>query len=114
MKYEQLNGINKTLAEGTSLIGHIDLIPMSLVRKFGDPSWSGGTKSSGEYIFKSTNNENAIITLYEWKWTKSYDEDNPYTPVQFWKHCKPIEFNVGGFSKSHFIDFEQWIKRAVK
>ena len=38
MKYEQLDGIKKALADGSSLIGYVDLIPMSLVRKFGEPS----------------------------------------------------------------------------
>tara|TARA_R100001510_G_C7570228_1_gene146905 strand:- start:156 stop:500 length:345 start_codon:yes stop_codon:yes gene_type:complete len=114
MKYEQLSGIKKALGDGSSLIGYVDLIPMSLVRKFGEPSWSGNGKSSGEYIFRSTNNEDIIIVLYEWKWTKYYDDENPYTVKQFWKHCYPIKFNVAGFKKHHLIDFEQWIKRAVK
>ena len=63
MKYEQLDGIKKALADGSSLIGYVNLIPMSLVRRFGEPSWSGNGKSSGEYIFRSTNNDDIIIVL---------------------------------------------------
>lgn len=103
--------INKFTA-GTSKIGNVDLIPNKIVLKFGNPIIGDGWKVSGQYVFET--NKKEPITLYEWKWTTSYDKSNPFSPKGFWMLDKPIKFSVGGHSKSNFYDFEQWIKSVVK
>ena len=112
MEFKLIN--NRELANGTSLIGHLELIPSKVIETFGNPQTGDDYKVSGEYLFKQIKVPNDVITLYDWKWTTLYDEGNPYTPEEFWELNKPITLNVGGRKKEMFNSFKDWIKSELK
>ena len=114
MKYDRID-YNKAmkLANGTSLVGEIDIKPSKIVEAFGNPDPSDGYKVSGEYVFLSED-EKAVFTLYDWKWTTLYDETNPFTPEEFWNHTEKLSLNIGGHSDVALPHFKRWIKFASK
>ena len=105
--YEDENNRNEFVS-GTYKIGYIGFKPSYLVKKFGPPMHGDGFKVSGEYVFESE--EGNPITVYDWKYTTLYDEDNEYTAVGFWMLDKEIRFNVGGKSTNDYHDFYKWIR----
>lgn len=88
-KEEEMNN----LSEGTSLIGYMDLSPTKLIKNFGEPFESDGYKVSGEYVFV---NRYGVVTLYDWKMTKLYDQYNDFTPEELWAQERPLNFHIGG------------------
>ena len=100
-------------ANATSLVGEIEIKPSRIVEAFGNPDPSDGYKVSGEYVFLSED-EKAVFTLYDWKWTTLYDETNPFTPEEFWKHTEKLSLNIGGHSVVALPHFKRWIKFASK
>ncbi len=98
---------------GTSFVGEINIEPSKLVEAFGNPDPTGEDKVSGEYVFLSED-EKAVFTLYDWKWTTLYDETNPFTPEEFWKHTEKLSLNIGGHSDVALPHFKRWIKFASK
>ena len=93
--------------DGTCLKGEMKVVPADLVLALGNPTSSDGYKVSGEYIFK--HRSGSVMCLYEWKWTTLYDDDNPYTPEQFWKLTEPMNFHLGAKSADYINDFKAWL-----
>lgn len=93
--------------EMSSLQGHIDVAPVTLIKLFGKPERSDSYKVSGEYIF--TNYDGKVVRLYDWKSTNLYDSDCQ-TPEEFWAQINAIEFHVGAVSKKEADEFIKWLK----
>ena len=97
---------------GTSKMDDITVKPADLVLVFGKPIESDGYKISGEYVFK--HRTGAVLTMYDWKWTTLYDEDNPYTPTEFWALNKEMPFSVGARDLSYVDDFKNFIHTTIR
>ena len=97
----------------TYRIESIEIAPKILVEFFGNPLEADGYKVSGEYCFKDENNN--IFTIYDWKETNLYDEDNPSKEC-FWSFDGKVEFGIGGNEKSKDTvkEFKEWIIKQTK
>ena len=110
MKFNRVNHNKEYDAlNGTSYVGEINIEPVKIVKAFGNPEPSDGYKVSGEYVFLSED-EKAIYTLYDWKWTTLYDENNPFTPEEFWKSRDKQVLNIGGYNDRSLSHFKKWIR----
>ena len=110
MKFNRVNHNKEYDAlNGTSYVGEIAIEPIKIVKAFGNPEPSDGYKVSGEYVFLSED-EKAIYTLYDWKWTTLYDENNPFTPEEFWKSRDKQVLNIGGHNDVSLSHFKKWIR----
>lgn len=110
MKYQLVeddNNVNE-FASGTYKIGSVRLVPSKLIKMFGPPLSGDGYKVSGEYVFKSEDGK--PFTVYDWKQTTLYDQENLYTNVGFWMLDKEMEFSIGGKDMNDYHDFYKWIK----
>jgi hypothetical protein len=110
MRFDRID-YNKAMkvVNGTSFVGEINIEPKKIVQAFGNPDPSDGYKVSGEYVFLSED-EKAVFTLYDWKWTTLYDENNPFTPEEFWKSRDKQVLNIGGHSDVSLPHFKRWIR----
>ena len=88
------------------------LKPIELVLVFGKPLISDSYKVSGEYLFEHTET-GTPITLYDWKYTTLYDEEDGIKPVDFWKLDEEVQFNIGS-KNSMVYGFDKWIKLTIQ
>ncbi len=98
--------------EGSHKVGDFTVSPADFVRVFGcPPSQGDGCKISGEYIFSG--GEGSVFTLYDWKETSLYleDEENTPEPDSFWRLADPRHFYIGG--KGDPGEFIKWLRDAM-
>ena len=60
---------------------------------FGEPELDDEYKVSGCWAF--TDNDGNVVTVYDWKRTRLYDESLP-SVSEFRNSNNPVTFNVGG------------------
>jgi len=97
---------------GTSLIKEVDLAPAFLVERFGPPLPGDGTRCTGHYKFRS--DDGAIYTVYEYKSTAAYldDEDDALPPHEFWRSRDEHELSIGGrggYGDGAADPFSKWL-----
>ena len=97
---------------GTYRFSEVMLKPVELVLVFGKPLISDSYKVSGEYLFEHTET-GTPITLYDWKYTTLYDEEDGIKPVDFWKLDEEVQFNIGS-NNSMVYGFDKWIKLTIQ
>lgn len=98
---------NQANNSGTCYQGRLVGNYQKIIERFGKPVESDGYKVSGEWIFKSENGD--IVTLYDWKSTKLYDEELPL--VEEFKHFPQCVFNIGAHNRSAANAFSNWFIR---
>jgi len=96
----------------TYRMSEVMLKPIELVLVFGKPLISDSYKVSGEYLFEHTET-GTPITLYDWKYTTLYDEEDGIKPVDFWKLDEEVQFNIGS-NNSMVYGFDKWIKVTIQ
>lgn len=99
------------VANGTSLVGSVQLVYSDIVEAFGDPLKGDGYKVSGEWIFVD-DESGAVFTLYDWKSTSLYSEDLPSVEA-FRANFKPQKFNVGSNRVMLTSDFTEWLIEQI-
>ena len=52
-------------------MGEIEMVPRSIVRRFGPPARSNGYKVSGEYVF--TDQDGQPFVVHDWKSTSLWN-----------------------------------------
>ena len=97
---------------GTYVMSEVMLKPIELILVFGKPHISDSYKVSGEYLFEHTET-GTPITLYDWKYTTLYDEEDGIKPVDFWKLDEEVQFNIGS-NNSMVYGFDKWIKLTIQ
>ena len=90
--------------DGTHRQTEIQATYRELVALLGEPYEGDGYKVSGEWVMKD--NEGNIVTIYDWKSTRLYDNDKSLPTVRQFRTGKyPVQFNIGGhcaFAAEHF------------
>jgi len=99
-------------SNGTYVMSEVMLKPIELVLVFGKPLICDSYKVSGEYLFEHTET-GTPITLYDWKYTTLYDEEDGIKPVDFWKLDEEVQFNIGS-NNSMVYGFDKWIKLTIQ
>src|SRR5687767_4277304 len=80
---------------GTGLVKEIDIAPAFLVERFGPPLCGDGNRCTGRYKF--VGNDGATFTVYEYKSTAAYlDDEDALPPEQFWRSRDAQELSIGG------------------
>jgi len=97
---------------GTYVMSEVMLKPIELILVFGKPLICDSYKVSGEYLFEHTET-GTPITLYDWKYTTLYDEEDGIKPVDFWKLDEEVQFNIGS-NNSMVYGFDKWIKLTIQ
>lgn len=100
----------KADVNGTYLNGYICASYDELVTLFGTPCKSDGYKSSGEWRFVDDNGK-AAYTIYDWKSTRLYDNDQTLPTVKEFRQLKNQIFNIGGRGNIEY--FQYWLCRQL-
>ena len=81
--------------DGTHRQTEIQATYRELVELLGEPYEGDGYKVSGEWVMQDS--EGNIVTVYDWKSTRLYDNDKSLPTVrQFRAEKYPVQFNIGG------------------
>jgi hypothetical protein len=80
---------------GTTLVDEVDLAPAFLVERFVPPLPGDGSRCTGRYKF--TADDGALFTIYEYKSTAAYLDDEEDAPAaeDFWRSRDEHELSVG-------------------
>jgi len=104
----------------TGRVGQVVITPAKLVQQFGAPGAGEGYKVSGEFRF--TDGGNDVFTVYDWKATSLYYEDDADRqsngrpkPADFWSSQVPCTLNIGGRRGTAKIEqFKRWLLAVVE
>ncbi len=94
-------------AAETEFFDEVQVVPASIIRRFGPGSDGDGYKVSRHWTFRRGD---LIFTLYDWKSTNLYDT-GMWSPRSLWKCELPFDLHVGskdpatGEEVAKFIDF---------
>ena len=104
--------------DGTYLVGSVVLVPARLMRRFGKPSPADEHKVSG--IFTFADDLGTVFTVYDWKATSLYHEDDndgqaSHWPIsdEFWQSIEPCTVSIGGHDTGGTDDFRKWLVSEI-
>ena len=100
-----------TALNGSSFIVTVDVSPDFLIRKFGEPDFSDGYKTSMEWALEDK--EGNVLSLYDWKSTSLYSSGLP-TPDVLRRSPFPHQFHIGGRSYEAAHTLAEWLKSEEK
>ena len=81
----------------TSLMAIVYFCPAAFVEIFGEPHYTHGDKTTGEYYF--TDKAGNVVIVYDWK-----------EPYGFWTCKAAREVHIGGHKPEAARSFTEWLK----
>lgn len=96
-------------ADGTHLVGEVELPPAFLLERFGEHDGGDGQHSSGGWTFVGASG--AVFTLYEQDCTTLWHGRGSGAPTSraFWRLWEPVQLHIGGRGRADWRKFRDWL-----